>query len=227
MPQPVNELVMGTSEVRLAARRLRWFSTSFRRQVEIVSRDTGIEFDLNERQLAAAFVSWLRQFEMVRASADLDRRDFTHFAAGTMLRQLISHAPLEATLPPQDKDPADPASYWPEGYTYLTYCMAVCEAVLQQEFGAHIEPDPELGDISVWWSFRENMREDVRWAIPFFDKFVGHEANWAAPGLFFSRRAIQEGLRRHWADASPGSGNVATQIGMCHPLTMPACRTSE
>ena len=192
--RPLNELVVGTSDIRLAARRLRWFVASFRRQIEILSEDSGIVFDLDERKLARVFVSWLRRFEMIRANAALNRRDVTHYAAGLMLRELIVCSPLMAMRLPEGCDKRRPVCYWPEGFAYLTYCMTVCEAVLTQEFDIHIEPDADIEDIAVWWSFRENMIEDDRWAIPFFDKFSGHEANWDAPGLFFARRLIQKGL---------------------------------
>lgn len=182
-----------TPDIRHAARRLRWFAASFHQQVEILSADSGVAFEIDDRALARVFLAWLRRFEAHKDDAR-DLRDFTHFAAGAMLRELIRGAPLRAVRLPPDADSANPAYYWPEGYAYLAYCMNVCEAVLLQEFDARVALAPELDDIETWWSFRETTREDSRWAIAFFDKLSGVEPNWDAPELFFARHAVARRL---------------------------------
>lgn len=188
-------IVAGEGEVLREARRLRWFLASFRRQIEMLTQQTGVAFALEERRLASVFVDWLHRFEAQRENADLDRRDFTHFAGGLMLRELIRHAPLKAERVPAGADRTNPAFYWPEGYAYVAYCLNVCEAVLEQEFHQHLDPFPDAEDITFWWSFRENTRQDPRWAIAFFDKFSGREPNWNAPEVFFARHPVR--IRLH------------------------------
>ncbi len=183
-----NPLVAQTPDIRHAARRLRWFTASFERQIEVLSADSGVSYAIDRKKLAPAFVAWLRAFEAQRPDADGDRRDFTHFAAGLMLRELIRHDPVSVTALPPGADAANPAYYWPEGYAYVAYCLTVCDAVLGQEFAETLSLPPELDDIGYWWTFRENVRADSGWAVAFFDKFSGREPDWDAPELFFSRR---------------------------------------
>jgi hypothetical protein len=189
-----NALVAGTPDIRHAARRLRWFAASFARQVEILSADSRVAYALDQKKLARAFVAWLRAFDAHRRFADLDRRSFTHFAAGLMLRELVRENPLRVTAVPVGADASNPAYYWPEGFAYVAYCLNVVDAVLAQEFDARLDPAPELDDIGFWWSFRENAREDPGWAIAFLDKFSGQAPSWDAPELFFARRGVKAGL---------------------------------
>jgi hypothetical protein len=192
--RPKNALVADTPDIRHAARRLRWFSASFTRQVELLSEDSKVAYAIDQKKLARVFVAWLRTFEAHRRFADLDRRDFTHFVAGAMLRELIRENPLKATAVPVGADASNPAYYWPEGYAYVAYCLNVVDAVLEQEFDARLAPAPELDDIGFWWSFRENTRADPGWAIAFLDKFSGQEPSWDAPDLFFGRRRAKAAL---------------------------------
>ena len=209
-----NPLVAQTPDIRHAARRLRWFAASFARQIAVLSADSGVAYAIDRKKLAAAFVAWLRAFDAQRPHADADRRDFTHFAAGLMLRELIRHDPVSATALPPGADTANPAYYWPEGYAYVAYCLTVCDAVLGQEFNAALTMTPELDDIGYWWTFRENTRDDASWAVAFFDKFSGREPDWDAPELFFSRRRQRAALAA--ADqgaADQGAAEQGRRIG--------------
>ena len=66
----------------------------------------------------------------------------------------------------------------------MSYCLNIHYAILEQDFDEHLDTAPALSDIRVWWSFKENCREDDALAIAFLELFSGHDPNWVAPSLF-------------------------------------------
>jgi hypothetical protein len=64
--------------------------------------------------------------------------------------------------------------------------------ILEQDFQSHSEPPPELTDLRVWESFRENFRDDPGLALAFFDLFMGITPNWNFPESFLMRPAAVE-----------------------------------
>ena len=163
--------------VRRAVRRLRWFKSSFAQQIDAVSQATKITFRTNEPALTACFVEWLRAFEGQKPRAPSARQAYVGFAAGLMLRSLIRHKPVAAVDIPATDNPANPAFFWPEGYAYVSYCLNIHYAILEQDFDEHLDTAPALSDIRVWWSFKENCREDDALAIAFLELFSGHDPN--------------------------------------------------
>lgn len=187
--------------MRHAVRRFRWFAASFRNEIGRLAAETGIDYRIDDTRLAQAFVRWLRAFEAQRGGAEADLRAFSCFAGGLMLRELIRSAPLTAASVPPDAGPTEPISFWPEGYAYVVYCMGVCSAVLDQEFGAKLEPGASFSDPRHWWSFRENMRDDTALAVGFFQMFCGLQPNWLMPAVFAAGAE----------DAGPSLGAVQTR----------------
>lgn len=177
----------GRLDTSHAVRRLRWFASSFRSEVARLSAETGVEFHIDEARIARAFVGWLRAFKAQRPPAGSDLRAFSCFAAGLMLQQLIRHEPLTVTAISPQADAAHPARFWPEGYAYVDYCLGVCAAVLKQEFGTSMTRPPDFLDLRLWWSFRENVREDPGLAVGFFELFCGMQPNWTMPTVFSPR----------------------------------------
>lgn len=180
---------LGDNPVRRAVRRLRWFKSSFESQVNSVSADTGIEFAINNQRLTHCFLQWLHGFEAQKPGDRGDRHAYVGFAAGLMLEQLVECKPLIVERLPDDADMKQPAYFWPEGYVYVVYCLNVRRAVLKQEFDEEASIAPEFSEIRTWWSFRENVADDLSMTIPFLDLFAGQDPDWTMPQIFKNRDA--------------------------------------
>lgn len=172
--------------VRKAVQRLRWFHRSFHDQVSECARTTGVAFSVDDKCLTAGFVEWLRAFDAQKPDNPDSRRAYVGFAAGLMLRTMIRHNPLTATHLPTGYDSGDPAYFWPEGYVYVTFCLNIRAAVLEQDFHEDQRLAPELTDLRSWWSFRENIKDDPSLAIAFLDLFAGEVPNWTMSAVFQS-----------------------------------------
>ncbi len=173
--------------IRRSVRRLRWFRASFAEQLAKISAQTGVDYDIDDQRLAAAFLDWLRAFEAQKAGASVDRRAFVGFAAGLMLRMLLKQAPLSVRHVPAQADATNPAYFWPEGYVYVAYCLNIRAAVLEQDFHEDRRIAPSLGEIRAWWSFRENVAQDPALGIAFLDMFAGDEPDWEMPEVYQAR----------------------------------------
>jgi hypothetical protein len=199
-------------DLRHQIRHLRWFKSSFRRDAELIAKHHGVVLEIDDRRLTEAFLNWIDAFNRQKTYAALDRRDFTLFAAGLLLREFIKARPVKArarqsaaTEAParegaaaQD-DRGSIVSFWPEGFLYTSYCLSVLSAVVQQEFGETLSLAEGADDLRVWWSFRENVREDPSLAIAFFDQFVGGEPNWWVPDSLESRAAMRRATKKLFA----------------------------
>lgn len=189
-------------DLRHQVRRLRWFKNSFRRDAELVAGHHGVDLKIDDRRLTEAFVNWIEAFNRQKPYASLDRRDFTLFAAGLLLREFIKTRPASAHLRDAVLTQRSPGnegsivSFWPEGFLYTKYCLSVLSAVVQQEFGEALSLAEGADDLRVWWSYRENVGEDPSMAIAFFDKFVGGEPNWRVPESPESRAAMRHATRK-------------------------------
>lgn len=170
--------------LRVAVRRLRWFRASFRSQTEVITENTGLHFEVLDDRLTAAFISWLRKVEAQRPADSADRPAYFDFAAGLMLRELLSDPPLRVTQRPETAAPNAPEMIWPEGFVCTTFCLGVRAAVFAQEFDASTQIAPEFDEARTWWSFFENVGEDAARAAGFFQLFVGNEPDWLMPDVF-------------------------------------------
>ena len=177
--------------IRRSVRRLRWFKKAFAAQVDILSSETGVEFELDEQKLRGLFLCWIKSFEEQRPHEAGLRQEYVSFASGLMLRELIRAKPLLATKIPENADRSNPAYFWPEGYAYVAFCLNVRYAVLEQDFDIKRDISANFENIGTWWSFKENVVEDPSLAIGFFDLFTGVYPNWNMPS-FFSQRHIEK-----------------------------------
>lgn len=178
---------LGSRPIRQAVRRLRWFKSSFDSQVDSVSTDTGISFTIDHQRLTRCFLQWLQSFEAQKPAERDNRHAYVGFAAGLMLKQLVTSQPLTVKELPEGADLEKPAYFWPEGYVYVVYCLNVRHAVLKQEFNEDVSPAPEFSEVRTWWSFRENVSDDPSLTIPFLDLFAGDDPNWTMPQIFRNR----------------------------------------
>ena len=189
----------GVPDLRHQVRHLRWFKDSFRRDAELVSARYGMTVGIDDRRLTEAFLNWIEAFNREKAHARLDRRDFTLFAAGLLLREFMRLRPASAALRgPRQEATAGQGSivdFWPEGFLYTNYCLCVLSAVVEQEFGEKLNLAEGADDLRAWWSYRENVAEDPSLAIAFFDRMVGSEPNWHVPDSAQSRAAMRRATR--------------------------------
>lgn len=175
--------------VRIAARRMRWLRRAFSQQLDAITAETGVPYTLDDRKLAAAFVSWLRRVEAQDPHDPARRRAFFSFAAGVMLHELIRTMPVTAGPLPPSADTEHPEYFWPEGFACTVLCVNVFSAVLAQEFDATTDVVPAFFDIRSWWSFRENAAEQASSVVGFFDVFIGEEPDWDRPTIFRDKLA--------------------------------------
>jgi hypothetical protein len=192
-------------DLRHRIRHLRWFKSSFRRDALLIAAQRGVVLEIDDRRLTEAFLNWIEAFNLQKPNAALDRRDFSLFAAGLLLREFIKARPVEARfLASASKawtqdDQSSIIGFWPEGFLYTNYCLSVLNAVVQQEFGETLDLADAAGDLRSWWSYRENVRENPSMAIAFLDRFVGGEPNWRVPDVLESRAAMRRATEKLFA----------------------------
>ena len=196
---------LSTSEdVRHQVRHLGWFRRSFKRCVALVGKDWGVEFSVDDAQLAKAFLDWANAFAEQRPYAELSRKDFANFAAGLLLKELIKNKVCAAGDTSSLNIPADANArvaeiikFWPEGFLYTSFCLSVLNAVMQQDFNSVVELKPIVEDLGAWWSFRENASEDASLAVGFLDTFLGNEPNWLQPNFALARQGMRPAAITH------------------------------
>lgn len=178
--------------IRKSARRLRWFKETLYRQIDALTKQTGIQYLVDDCKIRTLFFRWLKAFEEQKPESPEDREDFVDFASGLMLRELVTSKPVSVIDMPKDADQTNPAFYWPEGFLYLVLCLNIRSAIHEQEFDKEIHVSPCIEDLQTWWSFKENVEvEDSNLAIGFFDLFAGVEPNWYSPTFFSTRKSVR------------------------------------
>lgn len=196
MLTPLKPELFESTDLAHEARRFRTILKSFERNLELLFRDTRLAPHVDHAALAVAFANWRQRFDATKHLANIDRRDFTIYSAGLMLKELIAAAPLQTvprseTLPAVVQTHAEHAlASWPEGYAYTSYCLSVAAAVLQEMGEAEPDTVRASDDPAFWASFRENVAENPSAAIAFFDLVCGKEPNWDAPDVPWLRRAF-------------------------------------
>ncbi|WP_374331412.1 hypothetical protein [Aestuariivirga sp.] len=202
MLTPLKTEVEKVGDLSHEARRFRTILWSFEKNIELLFKGTGLAAEVDHAALAVAFSRWRQAFDQTKHLADLDRKDFTIFAAGMMLKELLAARPITAIVPDELGLPALPATIdhrlkrWPEGYAYTSFCLSVAAAVLH-EMGAEEPRESGITDDPHFWdTFRENVAENQANAIAFFDTVVGQPPNWTAPDVPWMRRTFLDSKRR-------------------------------
>lgn len=196
MLTPLKSEVLKVEDLSHEARRFRTIAWSFERNLELLFKGTGLSAHVDHTALAEAFSRWRQAFDKTKHLADVNRHDFVIYAAGLMLRELITAAPLKAVkaeaLPASPVTADHPLARWPEGYAYVSFCLSVAAAVLKELGGDEPSPARITDEPSFWDSFRENALEDPATAIAFFDLACGQAPNWDAPDVPWLRKAFAE-----------------------------------
>jgi hypothetical protein len=117
---------------------------------------------------------------------ELDPLDFAHFAAGQLLRCLLTHRPLR--LPVEQRS---------------AEVRAVTETVLsllsewQRALDHSAERDPLLpsdGEV-LWVGYLAEIAKDTAVAVAYLDQFTGLEPDWQCPQLVINRPAMRAALQ--------------------------------
>lgn len=168
----------------------------FKRHVTLgiaeIARHRGFVARFDDRLAARVFVAWTEALVAQKAYAEIDRRDYIAFGAGILLRCLLEARPIRVAQVPAHS--ADHHVIWPEGALATAYCVSVLDAVLAQEGFDGVHLSPAVDDPATWESFQENVLEDPRLAIPYFDHFIGNEPNWIQPTWARARPAQARAL---------------------------------
>jgi len=202
MLTPLKTEVEKVGDLAHEARRFRTILWSFEKNIELLFKGTGLAAEVDHAALAEAFSRWRQNFDQTKHLADLDRKDFTIFAAGMMLKELLASRPITAIVPGELGLPTLPATIdhrlkrWPEGYAYTSFCLSVAAAVLSEMGGPEPTESGITDDPHFWDSFRENVAETPANAIAFFDMVVGLSPNWQAPDVPWMRRTFMDAKRK-------------------------------
>jgi hypothetical protein len=188
MLTPLKPEMLNEAGLAERAKRFRTVASSFHRNAELLFKGSAFGFEIDDEALARAFSEWRRNFDELRNDAhgdqvETDRRDLLIFAGGLMLKELFQHHPIEIKHRGVEVLRSFPEAMtgWPEGYAYASYCFSLVAAVIEQEGLAALQPAASAEERQFWTSFRENVKEDARTAIGFFDLLCGLTPNWELP----------------------------------------------
>jgi hypothetical protein len=184
MLTPLKPEMLSQAGLAERAKRFRTVASSFHRNAELLFAGSAFGFQIDDEALARAFSEWRRSFDDLRDQVETDRRDLLIFAGGLMLKELFQHHPIEIKhrgVEVLHKSFPEAMTTWPEGYAYASYCLSVVAAVIEQEELAALQTAANTDERQFWSSFRENVQEDARTAIGFFDLLCGLTPNWESP----------------------------------------------
>jgi len=188
MLTPLKPEMLNEAGLAERAKRFRTVASSFHRNAALLFNGSAFGFEIDDEALARAFSEWRRNFDALRDQTlgdqlGTDRRDLLIFAGGLMLKELFQHHPIEIKHRGVEvlKSFPETMTTWPEGYAYASYCFSVVAAVIEQEGLTVLEAAAGAEERQFWTSFRENVKEDARTAIGFFDLICGLAPNWELP----------------------------------------------
>jgi hypothetical protein len=184
MLTPLKPEMLSQAGLAERAKRFRTVAASFHRNAELLFSGSAFDFEIDDEALARAFGEWRRNFDALRDQVRTDRRDLLIFAGGLMLKELFQHHPIRIKhrgVEVLHKTFPEAMTTWPEGYAYASYCISVVAAVIEQEGLAALQAAASTEERQFWSSFRENVQEDPRTAIGFFDLLCGLTPNWELP----------------------------------------------
>jgi hypothetical protein len=167
-----------------ATRKWTWFRENF--GAALVSRSLAASAGgLDRGALAAAFWQWAGMLDAEARFEKLDPTDYTHYAAGQLLRCLLTHRPLR--LP--DGQRSEEVRAVTETVLSLL-CEWRCALDEQSKRDTQLPSD---GD-SLWAGYLADTAKDVVAAVAYLDKFCGLEPDWQCPQLVINRPAMRAAL---------------------------------
>lgn len=183
MLTPLKPEMLNQADLVVRAMKFRTVAAAFHRNAELLLAGSAYSFAIDDEILARAFGAWRHVFDELQDQVRTDRRDLLVFGGGLLLKELFQHRPIRirhrgvAVL----RRFPEAMTAWPEGYVCASYCFSVAAAAIEQEGLAALQPTATAEGPSFWPSFRENVQEDARTAIGFFDLLCGLTPNWELP----------------------------------------------
>ena len=167
-----------------AARKWTWFRENFGAALASLS-PAASGSGLDRGALAATFWLWAGLLEADARFEKLDPFDFAHYAAGQLLRCLLTHRPLR--LPDGQRSEEVRA-------VTQTVLSLLCKWRCALEDQSKQDPQLPSDDNSLWAGYLEDTVKDAVAAVAYLDKFCGLEPDWQCPQLAVNRPAMRAAL---------------------------------
>ena len=168
-----------------AARKWTWFREHFGAALasSFVATSGG---GVDRGALAAAFWQWAQMLDADARFESVDPCDFTHFAAGQLLRCLLIHRPLHS-----------PDRQRSEEVRAMTQIVLSVLREWRCALDEQYKQDPQLpdGSTSLWAGYLADTANDPASAVAYLDKFCGLEPDWHCPQLVLNRPAMRAALK--------------------------------
>jgi hypothetical protein len=190
MLTPIRSEMEQTPDLVNKARHFRTVLAGFKRNLDLLYAGQPTKPQVDSVAVAKAFANWRQGFDAARHLANVNRSDFVVYSAGSMVKELLLAKPLSVAEGLSFPDNVG-QERWPEGYAYVSFCLSVAAAVLQNSGEGGLVNEKLSNDAAFWDSFRENASEDASSALGFFDLICGHEPNWEAPDVPWLRPAMR------------------------------------
>ena len=196
-------------EVERSIKRLRWFRRVYLEQVAAVTDETGISFDVDTVCLTEAHLKWSDALTRLKPSDCAERRRIVDLSAGLMLKELLRSAPLATAG--ANASAAAAASFWPEGYVHVAFCLGVRQAVLRQEFDEDAGAGPGFDDLQSWQCFYDDTANDPGIAVAYLQHFAGSGTGRPMPAKTLPSGRQQSHFRRQLRLVRSGDDVPASQ----------------
>lgn len=168
-----------------AARKWTWFREFF--GAALASRSIAASGSgLDRGALAAAFWQWAEMLDAEARFENVDPCDFTHYAAGQLLRCLLTHRPVR--LPDRQRS---------EEVRAMTQTVLSVLREWRSALDEQYKQEPQLPDDSdsLWAGYLADTAKDAAAAVAYLDKFCGLEPDWQCPQLMLNRPAMRAALK--------------------------------
>lgn len=177
-------------------RRLQFFTQHLSHGISSIGKDETLAARFDQKKAAHVFLEWVQHVNQQKAYAEVNRRDYIAFSAGTLLTQMLVQHAIRVTpqLSPSSieiQQLDEIIAFWPEGFIGVSYCLTVLDAIFHQEGMEPLKLQSSAYDLKAWWSFKENFNENPWIAVAFLDHFIGQRPNWNNPSMAASRPAMK------------------------------------
>lgn len=180
-------------------RHLRFFNQHLAHGIRAIGEDEQLVASFDQKKATHVFLEWVQHVNRQKSYADINRRDYIAFSAGSLLTQMLSQQAIRVTPrletgSAEKKQLDEIIAFWPEGFIGLSYCLTVLDAIFHQEGLEPFKLQASAYDLKAWWSFKENFKDNPWMAVAFLDHFIGEHPNWDNPSMAASRPAMQTRL---------------------------------
>lgn len=155
------------------------FREGFAISLAKLSTMTGDEIESDERALKAAHERWISRLTSTRAGMRPRPARVSLAIASSLVEVLLTSGHVftfwhkSQTQAGRSMDRL--MDFWPEGIASFHYGLSFYGLLILPE---PLEPPHKIEDLSLWWSVKENLAEDIGMVAPFLELFAGQTPNW-------------------------------------------------